>query len=404
MIIDEKIQIAMNINTTIKELYELVEDKNTKVIQAILYRPFLPLDFLMKISEHKSVSIRAILAQHPKTPKVILEKLFQSLEHKVLASLAKNHNTPEEYLIKLSKYESKIINNAISTNPNAPVGILKELNVFSDSKIIKSFLKNQDLSSALVTAILEYSDFNDKDIVKQKNISVSQLDRFININQSLNVLETIASHPNADAYILDKIIETQKKGNFYSSSIETAIAKNKNTNIKTLNKLFKDEYYHDSLAENPNFSSRLLRKLVFPNQDEDILQAIARNPSINRKLIDALFHVKEEVSGEEYDFINIALADNKNTPPYILDTFIEDFNKNGWLVDEEMNKNSYLLKKLSKHADNYVRLSVACNYATPEEVLNTLCNDNDSTIRSVAFMNLYFKCSINEDNITHQIN
>jgi len=169
-----------------------------------------------------------------------------------------------------------------------------------------------------------------------------------------DIYDRIAGHPMASKFALDKVADYALLGNHFNIDYWALqdVAINENTSLKTLRKLAKCSSceIRNKVAEHPNASTSLLSQMC--DRDLSIAPYAVQNPNISLDIVERLANSSRSWGREVAASCPKASAD--------------------------------ILLKLSQDEKPIVRMSVAENKSTPVEILQTLLNDSDYSVRLTA--------------------
>ena len=173
----------------------------------------------------------------------------------------------------------------------------------------------------------------------------------------------IARDPNTTPEVLEQLYYDNKSSLDWETRyyICLELAANPNTPVDILEQLSDglkvDHRIRREVAANPSTPVDILQKLV-RGSGYDVCRAVAENPNVSEELLRKIASlVPCEYDKDMYSMMLCAVAENLKTP-----------------VD--------ILKKLSQNPDHYVRAMVAANPNTPDEVIEDLLQDEDYYVQS----------------------
>lgn len=181
--------------------------------------------------------------------------------------------------------------------------------------------------------------------------------------EDLPTKRELAHDPNTTPEVLEQLYYDNKSSLDWETRyyICLELAANPNTPMDVLEQLSDgikvDHRIRREVAANPSTSVDILQKLV-RGSGYDVCRAVAENPNVSEKLLRKIASlVPCEHDKDMYSMMLCAVAENLKTPTDILE-------------------------KLSQNPDHYVRAMVAANPNTPDEVLEELLQDEDYYVQS----------------------
>lgn len=412
----EKMNLACHVNTPIELLYDLAfnPNQNIEVIQAIIYRPFIPIELITRLIDHESSIIRKAIAEHPMTTNDMLHQLSLDKDLKVLIGVAMNHNTPVDILLKLSKRRSKRLQIVICNNPNASLNILEYFSTKSkdnDSKC--AIINNPNVSQEL---LLKYAKDDDEWVrfcVETCQWASMDVIEELVLNESNRI--SISAREDVPSEILQKIIDCELE------STKNKLLNSSDKSLKEVNKIRKLSFVQlvslshrriqkiiYNIVRNPKTSSQLLKDLSLLAESSEynaILDTIAKHPNAPRSLASKLPNatqvikqktVEKHLCTETDESILFSFASDPKTPVEILEQLVDSKSE---LILCSLARNPStpinILERLHTDQNTRVRLCVAYNVYTPIKILKILLNDNVLIVQNAAFENLYYRQELN---------
>ena len=98
-----KLELALNLNTSIEVLKILSENKDTHIRYNVADNRNTPIEILEKLSKDEDRGVRCSVAENPSTSKEILERLSRDISDSVRFNVVSNPNTPIKILKTLLK-------------------------------------------------------------------------------------------------------------------------------------------------------------------------------------------------------------------------------------------------------------------------------------------------------------
>ena len=286
-----------------------------------LAHPKISADFLRSLASRPDLDpdLHAEIAAHPTTSADVLARMAHSNFEAILGVLAQNPNSPPAVLQKLFEERGTVRNN-LAQNPSTPRALLRTLANYGGEELIFSFQKNLTIDPLLLEELAR--DQSPPDETRYGR-------------------EVAASHPNTRPETLVFL------ANDPGQPVVFAVAKNPSTPVATLEALVarRQPKLSEGVAQNPSAPGALLQQIIEQTAKDDWYQTIfllAQNPSLTeetctqylssmnfgtRRILAAnTRHTKiiATLARDEGREIRVAVAQNPNTSQEILATLIED--------------------------------------------------------------------------------
>ena len=345
--------LAQNKNLPVYVLEQLASDRDVDVRNLVAINPATPSHILEKLATDRDIYIKYSVAEHSNTPVALLRKLAQDCDFKYY--VARNPSTPIAIIDKLANDKDIEVRLSAIENPNLPVDILEK--VLLELTTIKNIseryaIANCSKISLEILKILACDDnhrvcinaINNPKITTEIIESV-YLNKKRKARKNRTILQAIASNSKTSPNILMEL------ANSSYTEIRKYVASNENTSLNVLEKLAKDKKHivREFVASNDVVSISILKQLI---QDENIEVRlnIINNKNCTLKIKEQIFSSLSELSKVSFiavivlmsDRVKIedleanynstewleryAIAQNKNTPPAILQLLAEDCN------------------------------------------------------------------------------
>ncbi|MDY6804465.1 MAG: HEAT repeat domain-containing protein [Cyanobacteriota bacterium] len=427
-----RLEAAENPETPTPVLEELAGDVEFPVRLAVRHNPNCPTETIAEVEDKEAFAsnwetdpqqlaelgesrwswVRLAVAQNPSAPPQVLEKLAENGFYPIQLAVARNPSSPTAALEKLIEIDEQSIWEALAKHPNASARILLELLPDRDDRSYekeyceKIILERANLPAAVIEGLLEKSN-RYYGILKQPNVTLAILKKIAARGASL---ADIASHPSADATLLEELAKKEDarvrlavaqnlnapmelRERLYeelvaggSEGICREIAADPNTPIFVLERIGQGVFYLNSrhreialaLAANPNtpgsFLEWLKTKLTWSEvcRDWGLRLALTFNPTIPASQRQE--YLEEAVASGGESQRAEALAKHPQTPTSILERLSDRGEKMLRAIAENPNAQVELLRKAALQAkDNIYRLEpVASNPNTPADLLEQL--------------------------------
>ncbi|WP_190966048.1 hypothetical protein [Nostoc spongiaeforme] len=374
-------QVAKHPNLELSDLKTLVQSADWRIRECVASHPRTDLDILKQLTQDKSDHVRQAVALNSQTPPECLERLSGDRNISVRVNLAKNLHTPLEILLLLYHNQDSRILQKLAYNPTIPQELQQQLQLqFPQTKPHNIYLHwrlfsephsyegtqieeiHQQEQYALATSamtpipqLLELLRITPVDIyweavrnicqqvVCNPDMSAELLLEILDI-RSVDVYAVVASHPQISDAVCDKIAKLQEY------RLRLLMLQNPNISPAFIEKLLYDkhaevrqyalEIYQEKLAINENTSDFIIQyneainehtslpKLDKLSKHKSVLirEAVAKNP----RIIEAYSSPKSEnylerLAKDRNQFVQIAVANNINTPIHILEILADNY-------------------------------------------------------------------------------
>ena len=282
------------LNKIVEHTDHLRHLNNTIFEQIFKQYPELTKDFFERLYNHakkdtqKNIWYRDyFLAGYSYTPLNISNKLSQSTDLEVLCRLASNSKSTEEILLELT---TKQLNDtdlerlylSLSSNPNCPNTVLHKINKLSRIEHGDRVKAYQNISALELRIIAkQYDDFKNSynykiriDVARNRNTDIETLEILAN-DRDWEVRSNVAKNPNTPINILRELAKDE-------SEVRYAILANPNLTKKDFYKLMRDIYGRS------NYSLGCLLALLDPNISPKILKENANSLLWNERFVIAI--------------------------------------------------------------------------------------------------------------------
>ena len=280
-----------------------------------------------------------------------------------------------------------------------PDTLLMSLKLSHNKERLKGFLQNTMINDLLFLKLLRMYSWQGEDFFENddnRDVSAALIGRFyknIERNHNVQYATTGLYHlvlQTDDEELLESIaiLEPLK----YHKKILKALVTHPKVSKKVLKKFLKeaDEEIKEAIAYNPNLDKSIVKVLI---EDKHLASIIARNIKLDDELFSTLFQNEHLLaSNESIDTImqkklfllndhkiHLALAANKNLDEVILNLLLELKNDE---IKTQIYKNSACKEKVLveayKEKNNF--LALASNKATPQYILQELSKLSDEKI------------------------
>lgn len=389
--------LLINENSKLSEsiLKELLEDRNKKIREAIIYHPNISFTALQEFYARQKEATKNIN---------IIAAMAEDTDYKVRIQVAANPETPIEILLKLAKDKDANVRFAVAKNQNiifnldTPAETLQKLSAIKDKKIAISIARHPNTSSKVLNKLAKNTDRKVRLVVAKNN------------NSSLELLEKLSNDSNK--LVREAAIINLKQKQIDSEFLQDlATAEDYNTPAEILAGLStsKSISIRDRVAQNPASNTSVLEALA-KDKKNDVRIAVAKNPKTPENILKLLINKGNEE-------IRLAVVNNPNT----LNMWLEEWAKQGnsilkrsamkELVTRKPDRVSKFLSGYAKEdrpsftrllvflnpqasseilAKNYDSISWLERYAiarhpnTPTNIRSILCNDANRVVRAAA--------------------
>ena len=342
----------------------LSSDADWEVRETVAQHPSLTPNMIDGLAKDHWDLVRELVAAHPNAAPKTLDELANDQDVDVKLAVAENANTSPETLERLSNHSDMRIRAAVATHPNIPQALLDRLSE-DKSTWVQRLVRWRDPEATgedLTEAARVRKTASRVIAAMSPNTPVAVLERlarddhprvraFVAGNPSCPVeaLEVLRSDRRADvqliAWVLESVGKSEESIKLTSpdARFRRAIAASVRTHSSRWQALSRD---HDrgvlmALAANPKTPTYILQGLA---HDETLRRTVALNPN-------AVENVQLEV--ERLDVAAATAGENTITR----------------------------MRRLARNARVPVRLALAANPITPEDLLQQLANDKEASVR-----------------------
>lgn len=309
---DIRVQVAKNTNTPVEELAFLAENGNEDARAEVALNPSTPAEVLEYLADDESRFVQRLVIENENTPMSVLLKfsndksfcedvvknqkatedmlssIFKSNNDNigVLSSIAKHRNTSHKILAELAKHSSKHVRAAVAGNESTPLDVLDELSKDTETIVLAAVAMNKNTpDTVLLYLVKKY--LNDDDIcghLAQNPLTPVAALRLIAEQGSHCVKWYLTGNPSTTTDILTRLANDEDV--CYNTECLVEIACHKNTDPGVLEHLSKnnDEDVREAVARNPHTPVDVLRMMAEDKYEYvEISQAARENPSYREK-------------------------------------------------------------------------------------------------------------------------
>jgi len=392
--------LSKDLNKDVRAAVFEYKNLNYEELLLLAASPNTDAETLKALSENRS--LRKFVSGNPNTPDETLEELELDNDLDVRAGVAGNPNAPEKILKARAGDKDWEVRVALARNPSVPEETLEYLSYDLSSRVRGAVVNNPKIKSDILVRLALDKNINVLWHIANKVSAPEAALIILAHNEKSKIREAVAANPNATPKILAELSKDE------IDTVRDTVAGNKNTPADILIELAKDKNMNvrRSLAYNPATPDAILG-LLLKDKTEDVKWA-AEEEIKDRKEQAEIDAAKEAVSKmsleerrekamdlktsaavlrvlaqDEYIAIRRKVAENENTPPWVLSELAEDTKDEVVKIRVAHNKKSppEILIKLSKDNNWYIRSSVAGNEKTPEKVLRNLADDETWGVR-----------------------
>ncbi|MBD2435499.1 hypothetical protein [Nostoc sp. FACHB-110] len=340
-----RVGVASHPRADLDILQQLTQDKSVRVRQAVALNSQTPPECLEKLSGDRNIFVRANVAKNPHTPLDILLLLYQTQDSRILQKLAYNSALPQELKQQLQLYfpqtkpHNIYLHWRLFSAPHSYEGTqIEEIDQQEQYAIATSAMTpiTQLLELLRITPVDIYWEAVHnicQQVVCHHDISSELLLEILDV-RSVDVYAAVASHPHISDAVCEKIAK------FKEYRLRLLILKNPNITSDFIEKSLYDKHvevrqyalkicqeklanisfiiqYNEAINEDtplPKLAELAKHKSVL------IREAVAKNP----RIIEAYSSPKsnnclERLAKDKNQFVQIAVANNINTPIHILE-------------------------------------------------------------------------------------
>ena len=203
-VLNDKLSVAGNPNSSIEELRKLISDSNEKVVLRVLKNPKCDESILRIASNHANSSVRLEVARNDKCPLDILNKFLGDKDSFVKRIATMNPNFPFDKMIELARTDRDIYKNLflVAENPDTTYDQFLKLIEF-DVDVCGEVIRNKNCPVVILETLLNHKDrfirseAKNALIIKASNPSTSkeELEELSKI-KILGVQLEVANNPN----------------------------------------------------------------------------------------------------------------------------------------------------------------------------------------------------------------
>lgn len=375
----------------------LLEDPNLfnqiplTTLRGILKHEDAPVYFLERVADKQDLEVQLALVMNAKTPKHILEKLTQSKNSQV-AEAAELHCN---WVGEITEGWDEIARQAIkkSSLPHqqdneaklAAIGAIPEFLLPALLEDVRcSLAVHSENPSVLEQLVADESPKTRLLVAQNPSTPVTALEQLPQ-NQRDHIL---ARHPKTPIRILEQLVKVREACDISASRLFQYVAQDFINRKHILDRLLQilpeqDILVRKTIAENLNTPLYILENLV--NDQYEVLTALVTNPNMPIEM------VKQIVWNRLINFIprnlvdvyyDCFLAKRSDTSANIMEQLAAHQNRNvRRCVAENPNTPINLLAQLARDEEFEVRRAVAYNINTPENILGELAQDQSASIQ-----------------------
>jgi pentose-5-phosphate-3-epimerase len=304
--------VSFNPNTPIEVLEVLAQDTSSFVRSGVATNGRMPLNLLKKLSRDEE-TIRIDMARDPNCPPAILQNFFTDNAN-VRGSLAQNPCLTAEQFLQLfndhdfANYSSSEVRGQLASNSSTPVHLLEALaadytlDVASDlvgnpscpEHLLREFANtdgpviklsrvrgavgNVACPKDLLAALSTHRFKEIRDSVAFNPSTPSEILKNLATDVETRVRVSVALNDNSPTSILEQLSRDRHK------DVRWGVARNEMTPPETLIRLSKSKHLTSTVASNPSTPQETIMRLL-ETKDEEVREAILRNPNTDSKLI-----------------------------------------------------------------------------------------------------------------------
>ncbi|BAY99572.1 hypothetical protein NIES37_35550 [Tolypothrix tenuis PCC 7101] len=371
-------RVAKHPNLELSDLNTLAQSADWRIRECVASHPRADLDILQKLAQDQSVYVRQAVALNSQTPPECLERLSGDRNISVRANVAKNPRTPLDILLLLYQNQDNCILQKLAYNPAIPQELQRQLQLqLSQTKPDNIYLHwrlfsephsyegtqikeiHQQAQYALATSamtpipqlleLLRITPVNIyweavrnicQQVVCNHDLSSELLLEILDI-RSVDVYAAVAAHPHISDAVCERITK------FKEYRLRLLMLQNPHIPSEFIEKSLYDKHsevrqyalkiYQEKFANTSNFILQYneaideytpLPKLAELAKHKSVLirEAVAKNP----RIIEAYSSPKsknclEKLAQDKNQFVQIAVANNSNTPIHILEKLANNY-------------------------------------------------------------------------------
>ncbi len=278
---------------------------------------------------------------------------------------ALDENTPTERLREISRKGNKTIRNAISRNPNTPPDILVEYFYEFPTHVLHN--------PALELILLENPDFFNELVSNNPFVFNDELPLFFvewaSRHPKESIRESVASSNQTPKHLLAYLAADE------NDCVRQKVAENHKTPSHSLAQLAtdKNKNIRIAVAENHCTSSESLEKLA-EDEDYDIRRKVAANENTPISNLEIL---AKDKSG----MVRLAAVENSCLSSETLENIVKGLIKLDINIIRQIKLPLAFFDWAVNHLDKKIRIVVAENHHTPQNLLAKLVDDRVAEIR-----------------------
>ncbi|MBF2066691.1 MAG: hypothetical protein IGS39_20080 [Calothrix sp. C42_A2020_038] len=362
--------VAKHYKTPISALEVMAHCKDASLGIQIAQRQDVTEQILLILAEHGAIAVRLYLAKYHKTPCSILEKLAEAPEpnwtfrQQIHQKLAKNPNTPLAVIQKLLEEGDKKVKQAIATRADLPIDIIVKLALDYRLHIMNSLAQNTSISAKVLHELANHGELRVRQMVARHPNTPQAL--LIDAAKSPELRQYIAANPSASPDLLNQLIEDNQ-----NQEVLEAVASNPSTPAFVLKRIAQTRSHDLVVAQHPNATPELLQKILWRLAMDERLSVrkfVAKHPHAPKDILK--MWVQKEPQLRNY------IAQNPSLPIEILEFLARDASPKVRLaVAYNPSTPKSVLEKLSFDTEIEIKRAVASNTNTPGHVLEILVRD-----------------------------
>jgi ribosomal protein L7/L12 len=321
-----------------------------RVQAALLTLPNISAALLRHVIIHSSSNLRSTALKHPEISAQILAELSSQGAIDLRADIAANPKTSNETLARLAQDHVDVVRGAVARNPNTPIELLRQLS--QEKEPNKGYvIQNPSTPIELLLEIAQSNSQHALYSLKNNKVIPSSSLRTLSQNGAVSARLAAAAHPNSSPELLDELSDDS------NLDVLCAVAQNPATSAGTLEKLAATNQYRlvESVASNPNLPSSLLQKITQEYQER-----------------------------EEWVILLVVLAQNPALPEEFCFRYLPSLQIAARRTMALHNKHAAVLAALSHDSSREVRIAIAQNPNTSQEILAALENDPEPAVKQQA--------------------
>jgi hypothetical protein len=278
---------------------------------------------------------------------------------------ALDENTPTERLREISRKGNKAIRNAIARNPNTPPDILVEYFYEFPAHVLHN--------PALELILLENPDFFNELVSNNPFVFNDELPLFFvewaSRHPKESIRDSVASSTQTPSHLLAYLAADN------NDDVRQKVAENHKTPSYSLGKLAadKNKNIRIAVAENPCTLSESLEKLA-EDEDDDIRSKVAANENTP-------IHTLEILARDKSGMVRLAAVENSCLSSETLENIVKGLIELDINIIRQIKLPVVFFDWAVNHLDKNIRIVVANNHHTPQNLLAKLVDDQVVEIR-----------------------